>query len=295
MKQKFLKYYLLLFCAICSTQVYAQRLEATDTSEQSVRKYQNIIKNNKQLVRFIEYSFTSRGIPKHMRNLAIIESHLNRHSVSVAGASGIWQFMEGHANDVGLTESDRNDMYKSTKAATSSLIRLYNKYRNWVTVVAAYNCGEGNISKAMTKAGSKKYTDFKNFLPAETQNHVQKYLNASYATGELEEVLQDYYKTPTVKKKIEKKVIVEAKSNIKAKEVTLQISSDLGQTTINGAYHLDVIAEYLKISKDEILRLNPGIEKNLKERGESTLLLPKELMDTFTINKYKILASSLKK
>ncbi|MFC6268183.1 lytic transglycosylase domain-containing protein [Frigoriflavimonas asaccharolytica] len=295
MKNFIFKYFIFFIGLFCSTQLFAQRLSATDTSEQSVRKYQNIIKNNKELVRFIEYSFSSRGIPKHMRNLAIIESHLDRNSISVAGASGVWQFMVGHANDYGLTDEDRNDMYKSTKAVTNSLINLYNKYQNWVTVVAAYNCGEGNVSKAMTKAGSKNYTDFKNFLPAETQNHVQKYLNASFATGELEAVLQDYYKTPKIQKNAVKKEIPKSKKAAIASVPTSQFNPDLAQTSINGAHNLDVIAEYLKISKSEILVLNPGIEKNLRERGETTLLLPKELMDTFIINKYKILAASLKK
>lgn len=101
--------------------------------------------------------------------------------------------MTPHGNKYGLSERDRSDIYRSTKAAVNSLTNLYNKYGNWVTVIAAYNCGEGNIQKAINKAGSNKYTDFYMYLPAETINHVQKYLNASYASGELVEVLNDYY------------------------------------------------------------------------------------------------------
>lgn len=229
-----------------------------------------------------------------MRNLAIIESGLDKSQVSSAGAAGVWQFMTGHANDYGLTEKDRSDMYKSTKAVTSSLINLYNKYHNWVTVVAAYNCGEGNVSKAMQRAGSKKYTEFASFLPAETQNHVQKYLNASYATGELNAVLQDYYKTPAVKMKTVKKQSVDLKK-FKANTLKNQSTIDLISTPINGAYKIQIILNYLKIGRSEFLGWNPELEKNLGERGQAVLTLPRNLMDVFTVNKYKILTESLKK
>ncbi|SEW13213.1 lytic transglycosylase domain-containing protein [Kaistella antarctica] len=294
MKQLFVKYCIFFFAIIFSQNFVAQRLTATDTSEKSVRRYQNVINNNKQLVRFIEYSFTQRGIPKHMRNLAIIESNLDKSQISAAGASGIWQFMIGHANDYGLTESNRADMYKSTKAVTNSLINLYNKYKNWVTVVAAYNCGEGNVNKAMQRAGSKNYTDFNSFLPVETQNHVQKYLNACYATGELNAVLQDYYKTSFKVKETTSKPTVDVK---KFKENTLKNRAkiDLLETTINGAYRLDVILKYLKVERIQFLKWNPEMEKNLIQKGETILVLPRNLMDIFTINKYKILTESLKK
>ncbi|KIA85485.1 lytic murein transglycosylase [Kaistella jeonii] len=285
---------MLFSCVISSQNIFAQRLTATDTSEKSVRRYQNVINNNKQLVRFIEYCFTKRNIPKHMRNLAIIESGLDKSQVSSAGAAGVWQFMTGHANDYGLTESDRSDMYKSTKAVSNSLINLYNKYHNWVTVVAAYNCGGGNVNKAMQRAGSKNYTDFESFLPLETQNHVQKYLNACYATGELNSVLQDYYKTPVKQKETPNKQSVDIKK-FKENTVKNQGKIDLMETTINGAYHLDTILKYLKIEKSQFLKWNPELERNLAQKGESILILPKNLMDMFTINKYRILTESLKK
>lgn len=279
---------------LCSFEFTAQTLEASDTSESSVRKYQNVINNNKQLVRFIEYTFTSKGIPKHMRNLAIIESHLDRNQVSVDGATGVWQFMKDHANEHGLTEADRSDMYKSTKTAANSLINLYNKYQNWITVVAAYNCGQGNISKAMAKAGSKKYTEFSRFLPQETQNHVQKYLNASYATGELNAVLQDYYKTP-LKKREPVQDDYAAYEKFKANARKNAGIVELIETTINGAYDAEIISHYLAIEKSQLVEWNPELENDLAEKGETVLKLPAELLDRFTINKYKILTDSLKK
>ncbi len=297
MKPRSLKYTILIFCLLISFDAFSQQLTASDTSEKSVRHYQSIIKNNRQLVNFIEYTFRSRGVPKHMRNLAIIESGLDHQIVSHAGAKGMWQFMVDHANEYGLSDEDRSDMYKSTKTAAVSLINLYNKYGNWITVVAAYNCGEGNIQKAMNKAGSKKYTDFDAYLPLETQNHVKKFLNACYATGELDQVLSNYYKTPTPAKKVATKAKPVAKTEkiSKAKTSNLVIKDGLSDTTINAAYDLDVIADFFKISKTEILNWNPNIEKNLLEKGESQFFLPDNMMIEFKINKNKLLNSSLKK
>ena len=278
-----MKYFAILFFIILNSTYSAQGLTASDTSEQSVRKYQNVIKNNKQLVDFIEYTFVKKGIPRHLKNLAVIESGLDHTQVSHAGAKGLWQFMSAHANDYGLTDDNRTDMYKSTKTAAISLQNLYRKYGNWVTVVAAYNCGEGNIQKAMNKAGSRAYTDFAAYLPLETQNHVKKYLNAGYATGELEQILNDYRNFATSKK---------ALAPFNSKYSNSQ--ANLAETKLNGAFDIDEIAEWLDINKEEILAWNPKLEKELNEKGESNFYLPKDLMVNFLMNKNEILKNSLK-
>lgn len=278
-----MKYFAILFFTILFSKSYAQGLTASDTSEQSVRRYQNVIKNNKQLVDFIEYTFVKKGIPRHLKNLAVIESGLDHTQVSHAGAKGLWQFMSAHANDYGLTDDNRTDMYKSTKTAAISLQNLYRKYGNWVTVVAAYNCGEGNIQKAMNKAGSRAYTDFAPYLPLETQNHVKKYLNAGYATGELEQILNDYRNFTTSKK---------ALAPFNSKYSNSQ--ANLAETKLNGAFDIDEIANWLDINKEEILAWNPKLEKELNEKGESNFYLPKDLMVNFLMNKNEILNNSLK-
>ena len=278
-----MKTLVLIFCFISCSAFYGQGLTASDTSEQSVRRYQNIIKSNKQLVDFIEYTFVKKGIPRHLKNLAVIESGLDHTQTSHAGAKGLWQFMSGHANDYGLTDENRSDMYKSTKTAAISLKNLYKKYGNWVTVVAAYNCGEGNIQKAMNKANSRAYTDFAAYLPSETQNHVKKYLNASYATGELTQVLNDY-RTFTANKK----AFVPFKSDFSTSQ------ENLAETKLNGAFSIDAIAEWLDVSNEQILAWNPKLQEKLNEKGESDFYLPKDLMVNFLMNKNKILTNSLK-
>ncbi|WP_312511812.1 lytic transglycosylase domain-containing protein [Chryseobacterium culicis] len=261
--------------------INGQFLAASDTSESSVKKYKGIINANKDLVEFIEQLLLQKGLPKHLRNLALIESHFDRNITSGAGAVGIWQFMTSHANQYGLTEQGRTDIYKSTKTAAISLSNLYKKYNNWVTVVAAYNCGEGNIAKAMEAAGSSQYHEFYKYLPGETINHVKKYLNACYATGELQSVLNNYNSSRI------NKVFFED-----GNRKTTQAS--LSETEINAGFNLKVVADELNIDVEKLLAWNPGIMDELQKKGESPFYLPVDLMPDFLLRKNKILVRSIK-
>lgn len=273
----------IFLCVLTYSNFFAQSLTASDTSEQSVKRYRNIINSNKQLVDYIEYTFVKKGIPRHLKNLAVIESGLDHTQTSHAGAKGLWQFMSGHANGYGLTDENRSDMYKSTKTAALSLKNLYKKYGNWITVVAAYNCGEGNIQKAMNNANSRVYTNFAQYLPSETQNHVKKYLNASYATGELEQVLNDYRNFTSTRR-----ALAPFKSDYSLSQ------ESMAETKLNSAFDIETIANWLNIDKDQILVWNPNLESKLNESGESNFYLPKDLMVNFLMNKNEILTNSLK-
>jgi len=265
---------------VCSWPAYGQFLSATDTSENSVRRYKTIINTNKDIVKFIEYSLSQKGLPRHLRNLALIESGFNRNVISGAGAVGVWQFMTSHANQYGLSEQNRNDLYKSTKTAVVSLSKLYKKYNNWVTVVAAYNCGEGNIAKAMQAAGSSQYHIFYKYLPDETINHVNKYLNACYATGELQSVLANYNSS-----RMNTVFLVNGGSKVSRPE--------LAETDINAGFNLKVIADELHVNIDQLLAWNPGINETLQSKGESSFFLPMDLMPDFLMRKNKILSRSV--
>jgi membrane-bound lytic murein transglycosylase D len=281
MKPNYKNILLVLVLFLCSNFINAQFLSASDTSESSVKKYKNIINANKDIVNFIEYSLAEKGLPRHLRNLALIESHFNRNITSGAGAVGVWQFMTAHANQYGLTEQNRTDLYRSTKTAVVSLTNLYKKYNNWVTVVAAYNCGEGNISKAMTAANSSQYHVFYKYLPAETINHVKKYLNACYATGELQSVLSNYNSS-----RMNTVFLVNGGSK--------QDNSQLAETDINAGFNLNVIADELDVDVKKLLSWNPGINEELQQKGASTLYLPTDLMPDFLLRKNKILSRSIK-
>lgn len=287
------KFCLLTFVGFfCSKEIVsAQVLVVTDKSEAHARRIRSAINSNREIVNYIEYTLVSRGLPKHLRNLSLLESGFANSSVSHAGAVGIWQIMPGHASDHGLSQEDRADVYRSTQVAANSLTRMYNKYKDWITVLAAYNCGEGNVNKAMSQAGSKNYEDYYRYLPDETINSIRKYINACYVTGELNDLLRN---TRTGKAKATgKKVTVRKPQPRLAKEETGDPS--LLKTQINAGYDLGVIADYVQATLIDINKWNPDLTTKLKEQPQTILYLPAKEMALFEANKNKILKLSLSK
>jgi len=132
-----------------------------------------------------EEVFDRYGIPEELKYLSVIESALNPRAVSRAGATGMWQFMYYTGKTYGLTVNslvdERRDPLKSTIAAASFLSDLYAIYKDWTLVIAAYNCGPGNVNKAIRRAGGKKnYWDIYYYLPRETRGYVPAFIAATY-------------------------------------------------------------------------------------------------------------------
>jgi membrane-bound lytic murein transglycosylase D len=126
------------------------------------------------------------GIPDEMKYLAVVESALNPFAVSPMGASGPWQFMYSTGLRYNLTINkridERRDPYKSCESAARYLKEMYNLYGNWHLAIASYNCGPGNVNKAIKKAGgSKNFWDIRPYLPAETRAYVPSFIAIVYA------------------------------------------------------------------------------------------------------------------
>ena len=126
------------------------------------------------------------GLPFELKYLAVIESALNPRAVSRVGATGIWQFMlgTGRAYKLQVTSfvDERRDPVAATHAAAKFLKDLYNIYDDWVLAIAAYNCGPGNVNKAIRRSGGKtSYWDIYPYLPRETRGYVPAYIGATYA------------------------------------------------------------------------------------------------------------------
>lgn len=273
---------LLSFCFfICWTAVFAQEIPAVEVSKEKREAYQIILNRNKAVVTFIENTLIQNRLPKMMRNLSLIESRFYKNVVSTANAGGIWQFMEGHAAQYGLKSKDRFDIYYSTQTAMQSLKSLYGKYGNWITVVAAYNCGEGTIKKAMDKTNSDRYDKFYMYLPSETINHVHKFMEVCVVTNELDFLITDY-----------KLSAFRQMPRIKTKNV-MRNNPALASTAINAAYSLDVIAEEMEIGRSDLIHWNPNIEKELMKEGSTMLYLPVDMMPDFLLLKNSILNRSI--
>lgn len=133
----------------------------------------------------IEEEIDKQGIPHELKYLPIIESALNPKAVSRASAKGLWQFIFPTAKLYGLRSNnyidERFDPIKSTKAAIRYLGDLYNIFGSWELAIAAYNCGPGNVKKAIMRSGGK--TDFweiYRWLPRETRGYLPMFIAANY-------------------------------------------------------------------------------------------------------------------
>lgn len=124
------------------------------------------------------------NLPQQLKYLPMIESKLNPHAVSGAGAVGLWQFMPRTGKELGLTigtyTDERKDPNKSTEAAVRYLKTMHDNFGNWELAIAAYNCGAGNVRKAIRESGSTEYNKLKKFLPRETQHYLPRFVAASY-------------------------------------------------------------------------------------------------------------------
>lgn len=125
------------------------------------------------------------GLPLELKYLPVIESALKPTAVSPAGATGLWQFMLATGKRYNLESNsrvdERRDPIKSTWAAARFLRDLFKIYGDWHLVLAAYNCGPGNVNKAIHRAdGARDYWEIYPYLPKETRGYVPAFIAANY-------------------------------------------------------------------------------------------------------------------
>ncbi|MCU0363556.1 MAG: transglycosylase SLT domain-containing protein [Bacteroidales bacterium] len=190
----------------------------------------------------IEDVFDSYGLPAELKYMAVIESALNPNAVSRVGATGLWQFMYSTGRMYNLTINsvvdDRRDPLKATHAAARYIRDLYNIYNDWILVIAAYNCGPGNVNKAIRRSGNKKdYWDIYYRLPRETRGYIPQYVAAAYAITYFPE------------HKIEPLPL-----NIPVATDTIVVNKDI---------HLAQISEVMRIPLGELQALNPQYKTGL--------------------------------
>lgn len=149
----------------------------------------NFSKRSEQYLSYARQVFKDRGMPEDLANLAIVESGYRPNALSKAGAAGAWQFMPETGMHYGLTQDwwqdDRLDPYRATEAAADYLKKLYNDFGDWPTAIAAYNAGEGKISRALSGTGGKDFYELKNLnhnldekeqIKEETKQYVPRFL-----------------------------------------------------------------------------------------------------------------------
>ena len=204
-----------------------------------------------------EEALLKEGIPVELKYLPIIESALNPNAVSPAAAAGLWQFIPSTGKGMGLeinsTVDERRDTYKASQKAAEFLHQLYNTYGDWSLVIAAYNCGPGNVNKAIRRAGGgkKDYWEIYNYLPKETRGYVPAFIAAAY--------VMNYHNEHGISTAIAKKPIVTDTVDVRRR------------------INFRQIADVINIDIDAIEALNPQYLKNTIPAGPTKpykLILP---------------------
>jgi membrane-bound lytic murein transglycosylase D len=218
-----------------------------------------------------EQALDIAGLPLELKYLPVIESALNPKAFSKAGASGLWQFMYSTGKIYGLEGNslvdERRDPIKSTTAAVKYLKDLYNIYNDWALVIAAYNCGPGNVNKAIRKAGGKRdYWAIYNYLPRETRGYVPAFIAATYT--------MTYYK----------------EHDFCAAPIEIPVSCDT--LMFSERIHLIQIAEVLDIELSVLQSLNPQYRRDVIPGNgvPYTLCLPQTHINNFLDKKNEIMA-----
>ena len=190
----------------------------------------------------IEQALDVHGVPNELKYLPVVESALNPVAVSRVGATGLWQFMYSTGKLYGLKQNslvdDRRDPMKSTWAAAKYLRALYDRFGDWSLAIAAYNCGPGNVNKAIYRSGGK--TDFWDiywYLPRETRGYLPAFIAATY--------IMTYH----------------AEHGICPMESKLPLATDT--IMINRLLHFDQIVAVCDIDMETLRGLNPQYKENV--------------------------------
>ncbi|MCI8998794.1 MAG: transglycosylase SLT domain-containing protein [Muribaculaceae bacterium] len=219
---------------------------------------------------FVE-ELLKEGMPTELQYLPVIESAINPNAVSRAGAVGLWQFMPATAQGLGMEVNslvdERRDPRLSSRNAARYLKQLYGIYNDWSLAIAAYNCGPGNVNKALRRAGGEGKKDFweiYNYLPKETRGYVPAFIAANY--------VMNYYGqhgiTPTVVKR--------------------QLTTDT--IVVDKYIHFNQIAAVLNIPVEEIRMLNPQFRKDIipGDYRPYTLTLPTQQCLSYVMSEKRI-------
>ena len=190
-----------------------------------------------------EEALERHGLPRELRYLPVIESALVPTAKSRAGAGGLWQFMPATGAGLGLEQNSLVDMrfdpYKSSEAAAIYLKQLYSTYNDWSLAIAAYNCGPGNVNKAIRRAGGgkKDFWEIYPFLLPETRGYVPAFIAANY--------IMTYHKNHNISPVLARRPIV------------------VDTVHVSRRVHFDQISEVLDIPMEELRALNPQYRRDI--------------------------------
>ncbi|AWG24508.1 LysM peptidoglycan-binding domain-containing protein [Flavobacterium kingsejongi] len=225
------------------------------------RSYERLMAVSEFYFPMFETALAKYNVPLEIKYLAIIESALNPRAKSRVGAAGLWQFMYATGKqynlDVTSYVDERSDPLKATEAACQYLSGLYNMFGDWDLVLASYNAGPGNVTKAIRRSnGQKNYWNIRKNLPKETQGYLPAFLATMY--------IYEYHKEHGINPKKAPVAYLATDTIMVKKKMTFKQVSQLLDVPVaqlqfmNPGYKLDVIPfenatnHYLRLPVDKI-------------------------------------------
>jgi membrane-bound lytic murein transglycosylase D len=209
-----------------------------------------------------EKAFRESGIPEEIKYLSIIESALNPHAVSRVGATGLWQFMFSTAKMYGLDMNnyvdERKDPVQASYAAAAFLKDSYNEFGDWLLAIASYNCGKGNVARALARSGATDFWGIRSLLPAETRGYVPAFIAVSY--------IMNYHKEHDIHPKLS------------------DYPSHTDTVIVDRFIALKEVAKALDVSEEALAALNPGYKKRIVNgtaEAPRRLIIPLPENDSF--------------
>ena len=230
-------------------------------SEKMPTKMSHILGLCRYYMPIFEETFNKYGIPEELKAMAIIESALNPRAVSRVNAKGMWQFMYSTAKMYGLHidsfVAERFDPEKSADAAARYLKDAYKIFGDWNLAIASYNCGAGNVNKAIRRSGGKRgFWDIWPYLPRETRGYGPAFVGALYTIT--------YYKEHGIKPE------------------TVEIPLHIDTLKITRQLHLRQVADLTEAPLEELKNLNPQyVHEIIPGDREYILRIPYEYTDAF--------------
>jgi membrane-bound lytic murein transglycosylase D len=210
------------------------------------------------------------GLPDELKYLSIIESALNPRAISRVKAAGLWQFMPATGRYFKLHQDayidERMHPKKATEAACIYLRDLHRMFGDWHLALAAYNCGPGNVRRAIRRSGNKTgFWQIYRHLPAETRAYVPKFIAINYVMKHA------------------------ASYNINTSAIARFIPSDT--IIVNQYLNMELLASMINVSLEDLRQLNPQVKKNIVPgyMKNYVLQIPAEKKDTFEFYRREIL------
>lgn len=237
------------------------------------KAYERLMSLSQYYFPYFEEALAKYNVPLEIKYLAVVESALNPRAVSKAGATGLWQFMYGTGKqynlDINTFTDERSDMLKATEAACQYMVNMYAIFGDWDLVLASYNAGPGNVTKAIRRSGGKQnYWNIRPYLPKETQGYVPAFLATMYVF--------EFHKEHGIKPN---------------KPVANHFATDT--ILIKNKISFKQLSDVLDISVEQLQFLNPSYKRDfipfIKDK-KHYVRLPLDKVAIFTSNEPKIYA-----